>query len=63
VSGRLGVVEWFEFGEYDRVGRVAAELQACGVTRLRTGVSWADWHRPDGEGWYAWLLPRLARDF
>ena len=59
----LGVLEWFEVGERTRVERVSAALRACGVTHLRTGVSWADWHRPKGEAWYEWLLPRLARDF
>ena len=59
----LGVVEWFEVGERERVERVVESLRGCGFERLRTGVSWADWHRPDGEEWYAWLLPRLAREF
>ena len=59
----LGVLEWFELGNRGRVERVCAGLRAIGVTRLRTGVSWADWHRPEGEEWYAWLLPRLAREF
>jgi CDP-paratose 2-epimerase len=59
----LGVLEWFEVGERDRVERVAGELRALGVRHLRTGVSWADWYRDGGQEWYAWLLPRLARDF
>ena len=58
----LGAVEWFELGERARVERVVDELRACGFERLRTGVSWADWHRPGGEEWYAWLLPRLAHE-
>ncbi len=60
---QLGVLEWFCIGERERVERVAQELSALGVRRLRTGVSWADWHLPEAEDWYAWLLPRLARDF
>lgn len=59
----LGVVEWFVLGERQRVERVVRSLRACGIERLRTGVSWADWHRPGGQAWYEWLLPRLARDF
>jgi hypothetical protein len=31
------------------------------VRHLRTGISWADWHTPEGEAWYAWLLPQLSR--
>src|SRR5919201_6364376 len=60
---KLGVLEWFEIGEHRRVERVVRELQELGVRHLRTGVSWADWHVPGGERWYAWLLPRLAEDF
>jgi CDP-paratose 2-epimerase len=59
----LGVLEWFEPGEEERVERVAAELQALGVGHLRTGVSWANWFAHGGPEWYDWLLPRLARDF
>lgn len=59
----LGVVEWFEVGERERVERVVAGLKELGVEHLRTGVSWADWFTPGGERWFAWLLPRLAGDF
>jgi CDP-paratose 2-epimerase len=59
----FGVVEWFEVGEHARVERVAAMLEGLGVRRLRTGVSWADWHRPGGEEWYGWLLKRLGASF
>ena len=56
----IGVLEWFRPGEHDRVDRVLADMDALGVRELRTGVSWADWHTPEGEAWYAWLFPRLA---
>lgn len=58
----LGLVEWFTVGEYERVERVLADLRALGACRLRTGVHWADCHRPDGPAWYDWLLPRLAEE-
>jgi CDP-paratose 2-epimerase len=29
---------------------------------MRTGICWADWYTSGGDGWYAWLLPRLAAD-
>lgn len=57
-----GLVEWLRPGEYDRAERVVAALRRLGVERLRTCISWADFHRPDGQCWYDWLLPRLARD-
>jgi CDP-paratose 2-epimerase len=57
----IGMLEWFRPGEHDRVDRVLDELQALGVTELRTGISWADAWTPEGEAWYAWLFPQLAR--
>ncbi|HSV16247.1 MAG TPA: GDP-mannose 4,6-dehydratase, partial [Tepidisphaeraceae bacterium] len=61
VARTVGMLEWFRPGEHDRVDRVLADLHALGVTELRTGVSWADWHTAEGEAWYAWLFPQLAR--
>jgi len=60
---QLGVLEWFHVWDRDRVERAITDLKRIGVTRLRTGVSWADWMRPEGKDWYDWLLPRLAADF
>jgi CDP-paratose 2-epimerase len=57
----IGMLEWFRPGEHDRVDRVLADLRTLGVTELRTGISWADWHTPEGEAWYAWLCPQLTR--
>lgn len=59
----LGMLEWFHINDRERVERVAAGLKRLGISHLRTGVSWADWFRPDGAEWYDWLLPRLATDF
>src|SRR5947199_8120056 len=58
---RIGMLEWFRPGEHDRVDRVLHDLAALGIKELRTGISWADWHTPEGEAWYAWLFPQLAR--
>jgi CDP-paratose 2-epimerase len=55
------MLEWFRPGEHDRVDRVLEDLRALGVSEIRTGVSWADWHTAEGEAWYAWLFPQLAR--
>jgi CDP-paratose 2-epimerase len=58
----IGLVEWFRPGEYQQVERVLADCRVLGVKALRTAVSWADWHTPVGQDWYAWLLPRLAAE-
>src|SRR3954467_12285921 len=57
----IGMLEWFRPGDHDRVDRVLDELAVLGVKDLRAGISWADWHTRDGEAWYAWLFPQLAR--
>ena len=57
----IGAVEWFHPGEYERVEKVLADLAALHVQELRTGICWADWYSSEGDGWYAWLLPRLAQ--
>lgn len=58
---RVGVVEWFRVGDHDQVEATVEGLAALGVERLRTAVSWADFHTDAGPGWYDWLLPYLAR--
>ena len=57
----IGLMQWFRFGDEEHVERVLSDLAALGVRHLRTGVSWADWFRPQGPEWYDWLLPRLAQ--
>jgi CDP-paratose 2-epimerase len=58
----IGLVEWFQIGEYERVKEVLADLKQLGVTELRTGLSWADYYTPMGKDWYSWLLPTLAQE-
>jgi len=57
----IGMLEWFRPGEHDRVDRLLDDMRTLGVTELRTGISWADCCTPEGEAWYAWLFPQLAR--
>ena len=58
----LGAVEWFCPDEHERVEQVIEALRRAGIERLRTGVSWADYHTRTGRSWYDWLLPRLGRE-
>jgi CDP-paratose 2-epimerase len=57
----VGLAAWLRPGERERAERLADLLSASGIRHLRLGVSWADHHRPDGNAWYGWLLPRLAQ--
>ncbi|MFW5697911.1 MAG: NAD-dependent dehydratase, partial [Fimbriimonadaceae bacterium] len=59
-SKTVGILEWFQVGEYERVEQALQELDQLDVKHLRTTLSWADFHRPDGEDWYRWFIPRLA---
>ena len=58
---RAGIVEWFRPGEHERVEATLAGLAVLGISRLRTAISWADFHTAAGPGWYDWLLPAIAR--
>ena len=59
----FGFVEWFRPGEYDRVGAAVQGMRKVGATRLRTHLSWAEYHLPGGREWYDWLLPTLGQAF
>ncbi len=59
---KIGLVEWFRPGEYERVESVLAQARVLGVREMRTGICWADWYTSEGDGWYAWLLRRLAEN-
>jgi CDP-paratose 2-epimerase len=61
-ESRLGLVEWFKPGQFDRVRSVLGDIHTLGVKELRTAISWADWYASEGDGWYAWLLPTLAKE-
>ena len=56
----FGVVEWIRPGEHDRVPIILEKMASLGARRLRTGISWADYHRPGGPEWFDWLVPALA---
>lgn len=47
----LGICQWFHF-EDERLDMAVRWLRELGVTKLRTGLSWADHHRPDSLRWF-----------
>jgi CDP-paratose 2-epimerase len=57
----LGICQWFHYQDYEGVERAVAFLHELGVRHLRTGISWADYHRPGGPQWYAWLLKAFSQ--
>jgi len=51
VAPALGICQWVHFEDH-RLDDMVAWLRKLGVTKLRTGLSWADSHRPDAERWF-----------
>lgn len=47
----LGLCQWFHFEDH-RLDDAVDWMKRLGVTYLRTGLSWADWFRPDAEAWF-----------
>lgn len=57
---KLGICQWFHYEDYDSVERAVDYTRELGVYHLRTGISWADFHRPNGKRWYDWQMQMLA---
>lgn len=57
---KIGICQWFHFQDYDAVDRTIDLMHELGAKHLRTGVSWADYFRPNGKAWYDWQMRRLA---
>jgi beta-xylosidase len=47
----LGICQWFHYEDH-RLDDAVRWLQKLGVKRLRTGLSWADHHRPNALEWF-----------
>ncbi|AKF04049.1 beta-xylosidase [Sandaracinus amylolyticus] len=47
----LGICQWFHFEDH-RLEPAVKWLRELGVKHLRTGLSWADSHRPNWEQWF-----------
>jgi beta-xylosidase len=47
----FGICQWFHFEDH-RLDDAVCWLKRLGVTHLRTGLSWADWHRPNAAAWF-----------
>jgi beta-xylosidase len=47
----MGICQWFHYEDH-RLELAADWLKRLGVNYLRTGISWADWFRPNAEAWF-----------
>lgn len=47
----LGICQWFHFEDH-RLEQAVQLLKTAGVKKLRTGLSWADWERPNAQTWF-----------
>lgn len=56
---RFGLCQWFHFEDHRLLEATVEAMDELGLRHLRTGVSWADWHRPGGRDWYDWQMREL----
>ncbi|MFL5257878.1 MAG: GDP-mannose 4,6-dehydratase, partial [Rhodopila sp.] len=61
VRKEFGFVEWFRPGEHDRVLKAIDGMVELDARFIRTHLSWATYHTPEGAPWYDWLIPTLSR--
>jgi beta-xylosidase len=54
----LGICQWFHFEDH-RLGDAVRWLRDLGVRHLRTGLSWADSHRPNADAWFDRMMSAL----
>jgi beta-xylosidase len=57
----LGLCQWFHFQDH-RLDASVDLMKRLGVQYLRTGLSWADYYRPDALAWFDRQMEAL-RDF
>jgi beta-xylosidase len=47
----MGLCQWFHF-EDPRLDSAVEWMNRLGVRYMRSGISWADWFRPNAEAWF-----------
>jgi beta-xylosidase len=55
---QMGICQWFRFEDY-RLDTAVDWLRKLGVKRLRTGLHWSDYVRPDGIKWFDRMMKTL----
>ncbi len=54
-------MQWFHVDQHEEVEKSLEDFQRLGISQIRTNISWADWHRPNGRKWYDWLMQKLGQ--
>lgn len=54
----MGICQWFHYEDH-RLDDAIMWLKRLGVRHLRTGLSWADWLRPNAERWFDHVMKKL----
>lgn len=57
-DGSVGFCQWFHF-EDPRLEEAVERMQELGVRYVRTGLSWADFYRPNAEAWFDRMMKAL----
>jgi beta-xylosidase len=55
----LGICQWLHHDDYCGLESTVRWLRRLGVKRLRTGLSWADSHRPGAQRWFDTMMSAL----
>jgi beta-xylosidase len=58
-AAEMGLCQWFHFQDH-RLDEAVAWMKRLGVKHLRTGLSWADFYRPNALDWFDRQMEALA---
>jgi beta-xylosidase len=58
-DSRMGICQWFHFDD-PRLEFAVDWMKRLGVRRVRTGLSWADWMRPNAVQWFDRMMEALT---
>lgn len=62
LDDKLGICQWFHYNDYGLLEKSIPLLHDLGVKNLHTGISWADYFRPQGKRWHTRLLQTLKME-
>ncbi len=58
-DARMGMCQWIHFRDH-RLDFILDWMRRLNVKQVRTGISWADWHRPGAKAWFDHQMATLA---